>query len=233
MGTIRIIRLVNKSINAMLVATAFICVMSGNVHATLISLDDSLFGAGSFTRDTATGLEWLDLSLTSNLSMNTILANSGVGGTYYGLRYATGNEVMTLFNDAGIVPAVGYSHTKAGWDAISILKDLMFVTPMQSAMVFGITGTANQSGSNPSDHYVSAYIWLHNSEGTVYNAYTNIDMNSFSDELYWIKSTSSSPYLGSFLVREQQPVPTPEPATFLLFVSGLGGLIIWRRKRRE
>ena len=37
-------------------------------RADLISVDDSTYGAGAFTLDTETGLQWLDLTLSGTRS---------------------------------------------------------------------------------------------------------------------------------------------------------------------
>ena len=46
--------------------------MAGTANATLIQANDPAFGAGvdgfNLTQDTVTGLEWLDLTLSSGLS---------------------------------------------------------------------------------------------------------------------------------------------------------------------
>jgi hypothetical protein len=57
-------------------------------HATLISY-------GYFTRDTATGLDWLDVNLTSGLSYDAVASGAG---RYIpdGWRYAPGGEIDAL-----------------------------------------------------------------------------------------------------------------------------------------
>src|SRR5262249_5795573 len=62
---------------------------------------------GFITRDSATGLDWLDLSLTRNRSHDDIIGKDGTnelgaGGEFAGFRYATAEEVQTLYLHAGI-----------------------------------------------------------------------------------------------------------------------------------
>ena len=43
----------------------------------------------TFTRDTETGLDWLDVTETINKSYNEVEAQLKVGGKYQGYRFAT------------------------------------------------------------------------------------------------------------------------------------------------
>ena len=59
-------------------------ILTAPALARLISIDDLLFGPGSITRDTETGLDWLDLPITqgfdgttSTLSHNDVIAQLG------------------------------------------------------------------------------------------------------------------------------------------------------------
>ena len=67
--------------------------------AVLISADDPVFGVGSLTVDTDTGLEWLDIPITVNLSVDDILGGAG-GYVANGFRYATGIETRTFFHQS-------------------------------------------------------------------------------------------------------------------------------------
>jgi hypothetical protein len=62
---------------------------SGSAYATVIDL-------GTITRDTDTGLDWLDVSATANLSYNQVVASALVQSE--GWRYATEAEVCVWFS---------------------------------------------------------------------------------------------------------------------------------------
>ena len=64
--------------------------------AELIEIDLKAPGDGLVTRDTATGLDWLDLTETTFLSYADVLAGAG-GPTAAGWRHATGDEVCAFF----------------------------------------------------------------------------------------------------------------------------------------
>ena len=55
-----------------------------------------MFGANAVTRDTATGLEWLNLTFSTNRGVDEVQAGLGPGGMFAGWRYATRDEVCAL-----------------------------------------------------------------------------------------------------------------------------------------
>ncbi len=61
---------------------------AGLAQASHISLD-SAFGPGTITLDTATGLQWLDLTVTNGRSTDWVLEQTAPGGLLYGWWYAT------------------------------------------------------------------------------------------------------------------------------------------------
>src|SRR5262245_143878 len=77
------------------IAAAAICVSSA--RATLIELDDPVFGAASITRDTDTNLDWLDVPISAGRAHDDVLLELGTGGDFEGFRYASAEEVEALF----------------------------------------------------------------------------------------------------------------------------------------
>ena len=73
----------------------------------------ALIDNGGFTTDTATGLDWLDMSNTDGNSYNQTLTAISAGGSLVGWRFATSAEFDGLIN-----AAVGTPYTQTGvWDA--------------------------------------------------------------------------------------------------------------------
>ena len=78
--------------------------------ADLIAINDpSIIGNGNasqdglnLTRDTDTGLDWLDITLSLNRSFNDVSGELGSGGDYAGFRFATGPDLTALFEHAGL-----------------------------------------------------------------------------------------------------------------------------------
>lgn len=69
--------------------------------AVSMSANASIVDLGNITRDTDTGLEWLDVTETRGLSFNQVTAKMGKGGIYEGWRYATMAEFDQLITDFG------------------------------------------------------------------------------------------------------------------------------------
>ena len=69
--------------------------------ATLVSVDSS-FGNNSLTHDSVSGLEWLDVTITSGSSYDNVAIQFGSGLLYEGFRFATRQEVYNLWDNAGL-----------------------------------------------------------------------------------------------------------------------------------
>lgn len=94
-----------KSHTCLFAILTFACIaqISGNVAIGALQSVDSSFGNGTITRDTETGLDWLDWTVTTKISFNSMVPKLLAGGTFAGWRYATEAEVATLyFSSAGI-----------------------------------------------------------------------------------------------------------------------------------
>ena len=78
---------------------------------TVVAADDPRFGPGSLTVDLSTGYQWLDVTLSQNRTIAEVSAQFGVGGDFEGFRYATRDEVITFFQNAGLTGAFGSDRT--------------------------------------------------------------------------------------------------------------------------
>ena len=59
---------------------------------------------GAYTHDSATGLYWLDVTLTQNLSYNEVIQRLQPGAPLEGWRYADHTELEVLIQNFGIPP---------------------------------------------------------------------------------------------------------------------------------
>ena len=69
-----------------------------------LSANAVIMDLGYITRDTATGLDWLDVTETRGLSYNNVVSEMGVDGAYEGWRYATEGELATVIINFGYTP---------------------------------------------------------------------------------------------------------------------------------
>ena len=192
-------------------------VMFGAIPSQASTLVDHV----TYTTDTGSGgLEWLDVSLTTNISYDTMVTNlANPLYAYYGYRFATASEVATLFAHAEITDQYN-GPTNAELSAVATLMGLLgYVDESSEHVTVGYTQYEAVAGTN-----VAALIWC-------YGIYNNCQVSDST----WQLNSQSKPFsdLGSFLVRA--PAATPLPAAFPLFVTGLGalGLLGWRRKRKN
>ena len=180
-------------INMMLVFSfLFISLFPTQSFAVLKERNDPYWGTGAITYDAETGLEWLDLSFSTNLSSSYVSNQFGQGGEFEGFRYATHKEVLDFLNSAGI-SIIDYgssdpSHVKACFNFIELvgLTDIYNDRPS----VGGINGTLHPELS---DYYMSVLIYADTSRSDVRKVvYTQT----------YYRNYFSSPTFGHWLVRE-------------------------------
>jgi hypothetical protein len=226
-------RVTMRAFNRFLVFSALVCSAS-NVGAALVQRDFSMSGDNLVTFDSTSNLEWLDVSVTVGMSYQAVLGSSYV--TTYGFRYATGAELIALYDHAGgdgsyYVPRtpdgnVNGVPSAGNYDAASLLIAIMGCTSdvlgqlcdqaeqdwhigMYGPEVVGAMQSASivDAFNAPDSRAGTAAMWL-----------------DFSDTVPGRAQTDQ----GSYLVRA-----VPVPATVWLFGSGLVWLYGMSRKRRR
>jgi len=200
-----------------------------------LTVNAALIDGGSVTRDDESGLEWLDLTLSTNRSYNDVSGEFGIGGDYEGWRYASTTEIGLFFTHAGgTVPFTGLQGDDEAWIA-------------ELLGLWGVT-TASSSPLHPASEALSgtSHAWIDIDTGFhvgVWGAALAIDVdwpnqNGLGD--YALIATlgpyttlysmdTSRPRLASALVRSYVPIP----AAVWLFGTALIGLIgFGKRKAR-
>ncbi len=116
----------------------------------------ALIDAGTYTTDTATGLDWLDLTASSNLSYNYVSSQFGSGGLFEGWRYATSAETEALLQNLGFT--IGYSvgaigSAPAGYAAaltnlVNLFGDTLATSGPSYRGALGLTSQVDAPGSH-------------------------------------------------------------------------------------
>ena len=164
---------------------------------------------GSFTRDTATGLDWLDLTETRDRSHVDISQSLLPGGEFEGWRFASVNEAQTLWMNFGIP-----SGTTASIDVTDTANYNFFLTAV--ALLGDIHALATNGSQNGAvgltsdliDGFDNAYVAVGMFKGSL-SLRTLVEPGNDG-----LSETTPSIYHGSYLVRE-----VPLPAALWLFSS--------------
>ncbi len=189
-----------------------------NAHAALFSVDWQTSGDGLITKDANTGLEWLDLTETTNLTYPEVLAETVAGGKFSNWSIASNTEVLELWSSANI-PVIGFSFYAANYEPVSDLLDLLgstYIDPLPDyRLSWGRTSDSYSAGNHN-----ATLLWATSIYGTP-EALASINTNpqEFPDD----QATAT---WGTYLYRAS---PVPEPSIPILIWLGLVGLSFARK----
>jgi len=208
-----------------LLAVALFCVLSLPyglpAHAAVVAQDWHTPADGLLTLDTATGLQWLDVTVTQGLSWNAVTSQLGAGGRFTGFRRPSDDELATFWADAGIV--AGGTATVANFGPVDALQQLWGNLGQLPFTPPGTTATLATTAQsfNPVNNAVEGVplLLLFQRDGTAIAALHT---------LIGIPPTQAATYLAHALVQGESTVAAvPEPSTALLLIAGIasGGLM--------
>jgi hypothetical protein len=184
----------------------------------------TLIDNGSTTVDTATNLEWLDVTATLGESYNSVIGGFG-GYIADGYSVATTSQLCVLFGALG--------------DSIANCPDATIVLDAANAaefiFKFGDTTVSLSGYAGTFGWFDSGYVSLHDTVGlgciegsTLLRACAASNTASTMDA--WANTDWKVDLVGGWLVRDAS---VPEPAIIALFTLGLVGIGFARRKRQS
>ncbi len=195
-----------------LAALVSLCLAGLPARADLLQLDSPRFGANSLTLDTRTGLTWLDLPFTLDLSYLGAEAATQPGGQLAGFRHATAQEVLSLYGSAGFGEGLILQSNPSFQSVVSLIS-LVGQTSTQDGApeAFGLTATLVDGASE----------------------LASMDYETFSGTpAYLVDSTTRYgldthyPTIGNWMV------VVPEPSTCALLLAA-GALMVLLPRRRS
>lgn len=205
-----------------LACLVFFSLATGLAKAAIIDL-------GTITRDTSSGLEWLDVTESMNLSYNQVVSELGTGGLFAGWRYATSDEIIDLMTEFGIssfpqslASALPAAEVGFASQFIQLLGNTIEPgsTSFGGIGILGIREPVDYSGGNT---YVLVSGLLIPDDGSGSGPSISVGVPGLSPD-------TNPSNAGSFLVREFTPVPVPFSAVF--FLSSLVSLVAMGLKKR-
>ena len=220
--------------------------LSFSTSAAILSLDSS-YGSGTITRDTTSGLDWLDVTVTRGLSYDQVLDEMAPGGAYTGWRYATVTDLNQLITNFGYT-AINHDCLEPAQYCDYMGGDNLIVETMIKTLgdtldaFLDSTGAAYDTDENGAGH-TWGLLAAEEPDSVVIRAGFIHDRELVRREsgLLWTDNNDrvttdfggalrgrSDVELGSFLV---SPSAVPVPATIWLFSSALIGLVGVSRKK--
>ncbi len=204
-----------KIIRYFLIISVLQFMWTSSVTATLISVDLYSSHDGLITRDTDTGLEWLDLTSTVNYSYNDMLTELGSGGAFEGFRYATVADIDNLQLSAGLPSGLFSSASTYFYRTeFATLMDLVGITNSTSTYEYsyGLTGDPFEPSTLTDDRIMRGFA-----------------MSAFAVRAQQgvVGDSIASASIGSWLIRDT--VSVPEPTSLVLLLFGLMGLGLVKR----
>jgi hypothetical protein len=188
---------------------------------------------GSVLSDPNTGLEWLALTETQNISFDFVNQETIDGGEFAGWRVARSSELVSLYNSYSIVP--GDLQPGGSWtfDAVRKFVDGIGFTYFDFNTALG-SSTYGAWGFIVSDFPGSpeAPLGFADTAGASYGILNNAGYNPSAYSRMGITLNTDQPaeHYGTFLVRDAAPASVPEPSSVILVSTGLAVAFGWRRR---
>jgi len=223
--------------NKKMMAGLFSILLSHGAQATIID-------HGTYLTDTVSGIDWLDVTASVNMSVNQVSSQFGAGGLFEGWRYASGDEFNQLVgNYTG--NAVTSNDSSRYYQQIIQEPDLIdgLVYYLGSTFdsnwktIFGKTwdeyfGYSEGAGYDYTKGYIADTLGGLPYVAMLLDYDINASTPDFSVARYSLYTGDNQGDTGSYLVRNTQTVQIPEPSTITLLGLGLFAFAGSRNKHR-
>jgi hypothetical protein len=171
-----------------------------SLFVSAFSANAAIIDLGNITRDTATGLEWLDVTETYGVSYGDVQTQLGAAGSLYGWRYATEAELGAL--------VINFGYTQSGiacGDAELVLCHLKEEPdPVVADFIATIGNTLAAHFGDPNFDTME-FIGIGQTRGWVLQQEACLSTNCLA-QFFWVDETVDDP--GFSFVRTNRYVPT-------------------------
>lgn len=209
-----------------------------------MSVNAVLIDNGTYTTDTESGLDWLDVTETVYKSFNYVSQRFGFGEEFAGWGYATGDQFNTLIGNAsGTVVSTYEKNDLAEVNHVSAADKLVFLLGSTLDTSFYPTTWDEQHGYEEGEGRDNTVGLLLDPAGSASLWVAFINDDDVTDGSGADFSTAHNHFLdehetkfgqGSFLVRRTlDVVPVPEPSTLVLLGLGMAGLGFARKQKKS
>jgi hypothetical protein len=201
--------------------------LATTLHADLVGVDLHTPGDQLLTLDSSTGLEWLDLKPTLNLSLSQMKSLSSTSGEFSEFRLATVTEFDALLDHASVPHTLSAADDSAGITNVTRFQGFFgaIAKPIIPGPIFPPVGkgyyTVGFVQDSTPDSFALARVFI-------YDYDSGPEMYDVFDYTFG-PSPIVDPLIGYFLVRS---VPVPEPAAFSLYTGAALLLLCLVRRRR-
>lgn len=208
----------------------------GEAQATLLAVDDFSYGTpvwgAPVTLDSTTGLEWLNIQITSLQAPSYAELQSWLspGGKLSGWKLASAAQVFTLMGDAGLPDSIfGFRDTTGRYASqITSFQNLLGGLVCWDGYRY-TWGMVRDSPAPDEVAIIGLGSWgLYEWGETVFSE-SSLMIQSIGT--YDSCNYAGADPVGAWLVREADTITTPEPSTMLLLSGGLFALAVLRRRK--